>query len=63
MFREIGQEYGHVETDVLRWIVEPIGELQEVDLSVLVGIDAHHDVFYLLSKRRGKQQQLVSELT
>jgi len=49
MFREVGQENGDVEADVLGRTVESIRELIEVNFTVLIGVHAHHHVIDLLA--------------
>ena len=51
VFREVGEQNGDVEADVLSWTVKPISELVEVNFAVLVRVDAHHHVVDLLAGR------------
>ena len=60
MLGEIGEQYGDVEADVLGRTVEPVSELVEVHLAVLVGVDAHHHVVDLLAGH--SQQHIVAIL-
>ena len=48
VLRQVGQQNSHIETNVLCRVMEPIRELSEVYLPVLVGVNTHHDVVYLI---------------
>ena len=46
---QVGEQKGCSKANIFGRIMESVRELMEVNFAILVGINAHHDVFYFLS--------------